>query len=121
VELVDKTFLPNNIPNWNEEGTVRPKELILITHNLRELQVLMSDYVGLIRSKERLTRAASRLKVLYEETEVLYKRTKISPQLIELRNMITVAYLVVQQSQARRENKGVFYQSNSSDGKVSSI
>jgi len=121
VELVDKTFLPNNIPNWNEEGTVRPKELILITHNLRELQVLMSDYVGLIRSKERLARAASRLKVLYEETEVLYKRTKISPQLIELRNMITVAYLVVQQSQARRENRGVFYLSNSSDGMVSSI
>jgi len=109
VKMVEQTALPKNIPGWDEEGTVQPNELILITHNLRELQVLMSDYVGIIRSKERLARAANRLKVLYEETEVLYKRTKISPQLIELRNMITVAYLVVQQSQARKENRGVFY------------
>jgi L-aspartate oxidase len=112
VDLVEKSILPSIIPNWDEEGTVQPKELILITHNLRELQALMSDYVGIIRSKERLTRAANRLKVLYEETEVLYKMTKISPQLIELRNMITVAYLVVQQSRARRENRGVFFQTD---------
>ena len=112
VDLVEKSILPSIIPNWDEEGTVQPKELILITHNLRELQALMSDYVGIIRSKERLTRAANRLKVLYEETEVLYKMTKISPQLIELRNMITVAYLVVQQSRARSENRGVFFQTD---------
>ena len=112
VDLVEKSILPSIVPNWNEEGTVQPKELILITHNLRELQTLMSDYVGISRSKERLTRAANRLKVLYNETEALYKRTRISPQLIELRNVITVAYLVVQQSKARRENRGVFYQTD---------
>jgi len=116
VELVEKTILPINIPEWNEEGTVQSEELILITHNMRELKVLMSDYVGIIRSKERLARAANRLRVLYEETETLYKRTRISPHLIELRNMITVAYLVVQQSLARRKNKGVFYKTNPTDG-----
>ena len=53
--------------------------------------------------------ASKRLKVLYEETETLYKRTKISSQLFELRNLITVAYLIVKQSQSRKENRGAFY------------
>jgi len=54
-------------------------------------------------------RAENRLKTLYEETEALYKRCKISTELIELRNMISVAYLVVKQSQRRSENKGAFF------------
>lgn len=114
VELMGDVILPKGIPDWNEEGTVLSKELILITHNLRELKTLMNDYVGIIRSKERLARAANRLKVLYEETEALYKRSRISPQLIELRNMITVAYLVVKGSQARTTNKGVFFRTDPS-------
>ena len=115
VGMIEKIISPENIPDWNEEETVQPKELILITHNRRELQVLMSDYVGIIRSNERLERTAKRLKVLFEETESLYKKTRISPKLIELRNMITVAYLVVQQSLARKENRGVFYKTSLSE------
>lgn len=97
------------VPDWSEEGTTNPKELILITHNRKEVQAIMSNYVGIVRSDERLNRASNRLKMLYEETEDLYRRTKISPQLSELRNLITIAYLIVKQSQSRTENRGGFF------------
>lgn len=109
VEVSESTSLPAGIPEWNEDGTSQPDELILITHNRRELQRLMSDYVGIIRSEERLKRALNRLKVMNDENEELYKRTKISPQLSELRNLISVAYLIVQHSLQRKENVGAFY------------
>ncbi|NQW36220.1 MAG: L-aspartate oxidase [Flavobacteriales bacterium] len=109
VEKLDETRAPGHIPDWNEEGTSEPKELILITHNRKELQILMNDYVGIIRTDERLHRAAKRLHILYEETEDLYKKSKISPQIIELRNMLSVAYIIIQQSLARKENRGGFY------------
>ena len=108
-ETARATSVPDHIPDWDEEGTIQPEELILITHNRKELQALMSDYVGIIRKKERLDRAANRLKVLYEETEILYKKSKVSPQLFELRNLITVAHLIVRQSLERKENAGVFF------------
>ncbi len=108
-EMVEGITFPEGIPEWNEEGTTQPDELILITHNRKELQAMMSNYVGIIRSGERLDRAANRLKIMYEETEALYKRTKISPQLMELRNLISVAYLIVQQSLKRKHNVGVFF------------
>ncbi len=98
-----------SVPGWSEEGTTNPKELILITHNRKEVQAIMANYVGIVRTAERLNRASNRLEILYEETEALYRRTKISPQLSELRNLITVAYLIVKQSQARTENRGGFY------------
>lgn len=99
----------DKIPQWNAEGTTDPDELILITHSRKELQTIMSDYVAIVRSNVRLKRALSRLKIHYEETEELYKSTKISPQLCELRNLITIAYLIVTQSMIRSENKGAFY------------
>lgn len=99
----------DQIPAWNAEGTTEPEELILITHSRKELQTIMSDYVAIVRSDVRLKRALSRLKIHYEETEELYKTTKISPQLCELRNLITIAYLIVTQSMERQENKGAFY------------
>ncbi|PIR12394.1 MAG: hypothetical protein COV50_09305 [Flavobacteriales bacterium CG11_big_fil_rev_8_21_14_0_20_35_7] len=107
--LLGNIQAPKNIPNWNDAGTTNPKELILITHNRHELQVLMNDYVGIIRSDERLERAAKRLQIIFEETETLYKKSVISPQLIELRNMIDVASIIISQSQQRKENKGAFY------------
>ncbi|MFY0652160.1 MAG: L-aspartate oxidase [Cyclobacteriaceae bacterium] len=110
-DILEGNFV-DNIPDWNDEGTTPPKELILITHNRKELRAIMNDYVTIIRTDERLQRAAKRMKVLYEETEELYKKTKISAQLFELRNLITVGYLIVKQSQARKENRGAFYNSD---------
>jgi L-aspartate oxidase len=100
---------PTGIPDWNAEGTTIPKEQILITHNRKELRDLMSDYVAIVRSDERLKRAQARLHILYHETEHLYHDAVLSSQLCELRNLITVAYLITTQSLARSENRGVFY------------
>jgi L-aspartate oxidase len=97
------------IPNWNTSGTSDPKEMILITQSLKELQLLMSDYVGIVRTNIRLERAIKRIDLLWEETEALYQSTSVSPQLCELRNMITVGYLIVKCAQLRKESRGLHY------------
>ncbi|HMG82351.1 MAG TPA: L-aspartate oxidase [Ferruginibacter sp.] len=97
------------IPDWNAAGTNAPKEMILITQSLKEMKLLMSDYVGIVRNNERLHRANKRLDLLHEETEALYEKTEVSPQLCELRNMITVAYLIVKCAEFRHESRGLHY------------
>ncbi len=99
----------SEVPDWNTEGTSEPKEMILITQSLKELQQVMSDYVGIVRNDVRLERAMKRLDLLYTETEVLYKSTKVSPQLCELRNLITAAYLIVKSAEFRKESRGLHY------------
>ena len=69
----------------------------------------MSDYVGIVRNNERLQRAMRRLDLLFDETEKLYEKTIVSPQLCELRNMITVAYLIVKCAEFRQESRGLHY------------
>ena len=97
------------IPEWKSEGTNAPKEMILITQSVKELKLLMSDYVGIVRNNERLHRAMKRLDLLFTETEELYKKTVVSPQFCELRNMITVAYLIVKSAEFREESRGLHY------------
>lgn len=94
---------------WKTDGTNAPKEMILITQSVKELKLLMSDYVGIVRNNERLHRAMKRLDLLYEETEALYEKTIVSPQLCELRNMITVAYLIVKCAEFRHESRGLHF------------
>jgi L-aspartate oxidase len=98
-----------SIPSWKTDGTTQPKEMILITQSVKELKLLMSDYVGIVRNNERLQRAMKRLDLLFEETEELYKKTIVSPQLCELRNMITTAYVIVKSAQFRQESRGLHY------------
>lgn len=99
----------DDIPDWNSEGTTQPREMILITENRRELQAVMSNYVGIVRSNIRLKRAMDRLRIIYGETEALYGRTIISPAICELRNLINVSYLVVKSAMQRTENRGLHY------------
>jgi len=99
----------SQVPGWRTEGTNAPKEMILITQSVKELKLLMSDYVGIVRNNERLQRAMKRLDLLYEETEALYEKTAVSPQLCELRNMITVAYLIVKCAEFRHESRGLHF------------
>lgn len=106
---VENTPLQENIPDWSTAGTTEPKEMILITQSLKELQLLMTDYVGIVRTNVRLERAIRRLDLLHEETEELYRQTVVSPQLCELRNMITVSYLVVKGASFRNESRGLHY------------
>lgn len=106
--MVEEDFV-KQVPDWNAKGTTDPKEMILITQSLKELQQIMSDYVGIVRTDVRLQRAMRRLDLLYEETEALYKSTTVSPQLCELRNLITVGYLIVKGAEFRKESRGLHY------------
>jgi len=69
----------------------------------------MSTYVGIVRSDLRLKRAWVRLDILYEETESLFKRSKASKEICELRNMINTGYLIMRQAMERKESRGLHY------------
>jgi L-aspartate oxidase len=101
--------IQKNIPEWNDEGTTHPEEMVLITQNSKEMQQIMTNYVGIVRSDLRLKRALDRLEIIFEETEELYKKSILSQKLCELRNMINVGYLVIKSAQARRESRGLHY------------
>ena len=107
-KINDINFM-ENIPDWNAKGTNEPKEMILITQSLKELQLLMTDYVGIVRTNVRLERAMNRLDILHKETEQLYQNTSVSKQLCELRNLITTGYLIVKSAQFRHESRGLHY------------
>jgi L-aspartate oxidase len=109
VEKFDKNEIPEYIPDWDEKGVQLSNEDILVTHNLRELQKLMNDYVGIVRSDFRLERAMRRLRLLFDETEEFYKKTKLSVKLCELRNLIQVSYIVVKSAMMRKESRGLHY------------
>ncbi|MBS1531625.1 MAG: L-aspartate oxidase [Bacteroidetes bacterium] len=101
--------IAEGIPDWNEHGVKLSNEDILVTHNIREMQKAMSDYVGIVRSDFRLERAMRRLHLLYEETEDFYKKTKLSVKLCELRNLIQVSYIVIKSAMMRKESRGLHY------------
>lgn len=98
-----------DIPDWDAEGKVLNEEMVLITQTIKELQALMSNYVGIVRSKIRLKRALDRLEIIYRETEDLYNQSIISVEICELRNLINVAYLIIKMAQQRKESRGLHY------------
>jgi len=116
---LDKTSLQDNIPEWNIEGTKHPEEMVLITQSYKEVQAILSNYVGIVRSDLRLARALRRLQIIYEETEKLYKKSVLSPKLCELRNLINVGYLVIKMAQKRHESLGLHYTLDYPERKVS--
>ncbi len=109
VERFNQVKSRDDIPAWNAEGTTEPREMILITQSVKELQLLMSDYVGIVRTNTRLQRALKRLDLLHEEIEALYETTAVSPQLCEARNLITAGYLIVKSAQFRKESRGLHF------------
>ena len=115
VKEFEKIISQPSIPDWNASGTTEPKEMILITQSAKELQLLMSDYVGIVRTNTRLQRAMKRLDLLHEEIEALYETTAVSPQLCEVRNLITVGYLIVKGAQFRRESRGLHFNTDYPD------
>ena len=98
-----------DVPEWNDEGTVHPEEMVLITQSEKEVNQIMGYYVGIVRSDLRLKRAWNRLDILYQETEDLFKTSKVSRQLCELRNIINVAYLIMRQAMERKESRGLHF------------
>ncbi|MCZ2355894.1 MAG: L-aspartate oxidase [Bacteroidia bacterium] len=97
------------IANWSEKGTQNPEEWVLISHNTQEVQQIMSNYVGIVRSNLRLERAERRINYLYAETEAFYQRTRLSPELCELRNILACAYLIIKCAKIRKESRGLHF------------
>ena len=109
LSVIDGYEFRNDVPDWNDEGTVHPEEMVLITQSEKEVNQIMGYYVGIVRSDLRLDRAWNRLDILYEETEKLYRQSKPSRELCELRNIINVAYLIMRQARERKESRGLHY------------
>ena len=97
------------IPDWNQSGMELPQEMIQINFLRDELKSIMSKLVGIVRSDERLALALEEEEKIYKATRQLYDKSILSTQLCELRNLTSVAYLIIQQSRALRENRGAFY------------
>lgn len=99
----------SNVPDWDAEGTVLNEEMVLITQSLKELQGIMSNYVGIVRSDLRLKRALDRLSILNRETEDLYDKSILTVRICELRNLINVAYNIIKSAINRKESRGLHY------------
>ena len=109
LRVVDQYAYNEAIPEWNDEGTRSPEEMVLITQSMKEVNQIMSTYVGIVRSDLRLKRAWDRLDIIYEETESLFKRSVASREICELRNMVNVGYLIMRQAMERKESRGLHY------------
>ncbi len=109
IENVSKIEYKENIPNWDAEGTEHAEEMVLITQSQREVQQIMSNYVGIVRSELRLQRAFDRLEILYKENEALYDKTTVTQKLCELRNLICIGYLIIKHAIRRKESVGLHY------------
>ena len=109
LENIDQYTFNENIPEWIDEGTLTNEEKVLIAQDLKEVNQIMSTYVGIVRSDLRLHRAWERLDLLYEETEHLFKRVKPTRDICELRNMINVGYLITRHAIERKESRGLHY------------
>ena len=101
--------IKESVPDWNAEGTDHAEEMVLITQSLKEVQQIMSNYVGIVRSQLRLKRAFDRLEILYKENETLYETTTITQRLCELRNLICIGYLIIKHAMRRKESVGLHY------------
>ncbi|MDR0688015.1 MAG: L-aspartate oxidase [Prevotellaceae bacterium] len=109
LQSVKNIAIQEGIPDWDYEGTSHPEEMVLITQSYREVQQIMSYYVGIVRSNIRLERAFARLGIIHKETEQLYRTSTLTQNLCELRNLIQIGYLIIKEANAMRESRGLHY------------
>lgn len=109
--------MPPSLPKWDESKVTCSDEEVVIQHNWHELRLFMWDYVGIVRTDKRLERALRRIKLLKQETHDYYSNFKVSNNLLELRNLLDVAELMIRCAMERKESCGLHYTLDYPDAK----
>ena len=101
--------ISRSLPDWDDSRVDNPDEQVVIQHNWHELRLFMWDYVGIVRSTRRLERALRRITMLQQEIDEYYANFRVSNNLLELRNLVQVAELIVRCAMMRKESRGLHY------------
>ncbi|EFB2648248.1 TPA: L-aspartate oxidase [Escherichia coli] len=99
----------STLPPWDESRVENPDERVVIQHNWHELRLFMWDYVGIVRTTKRLERALRRITMLQQEIDEYYAHFRVSNNLLELRNLVQVAELIVRCAMMRKESRGLHF------------